>query len=155
MIGRDMNRFYDGYDPEPPDRPHPSEYMDPPDEDEPEDNIPGAVEDRCERCGGEGVIERLATPDEVDNGCELGIAFDPCPVCAIRAGHFVCNVCYGKIVNTTDPDGSVRWSCPCGRTFGYRAAWGSLDLGIQDILAGEQPHPEEVADDQFLRSQGE
>lgn len=35
-------------------------------------------------CGGEGTVERLATPEEVDAGCELGIAFDPCPACSGR-----------------------------------------------------------------------
>lgn len=35
----------------------------------------------CARCGGEGTIERVATPEEVDAGCELGVAFDPCPDC--------------------------------------------------------------------------
>lgn len=34
---------------------------------------------KCPDCRGEGVIERPATPAEVDDGCELGIAFDPCP----------------------------------------------------------------------------
>lgn len=29
----------------------------------------------------EGMVERLATPEEVDAGCELGVAFDPCPRC--------------------------------------------------------------------------
>lgn len=29
----------------------------------------------------DGKIERPATPDEVDAGCELGIAYDPCHVC--------------------------------------------------------------------------
>lgn len=33
----------------------------------------------CPTCHANGGVERLATPDEVDNGCELGIAFDPCP----------------------------------------------------------------------------
>lgn len=33
----------------------------------------------CPTCHNEGVVERLASPDEVDDGCELGIAFDPCP----------------------------------------------------------------------------
>lgn len=33
----------------------------------------------CPTCHNEGTVERLATPEEVDNGCELGIAFDPCP----------------------------------------------------------------------------
>lgn len=31
-------------------------------------------DEQCARCHGEGEIERLATPDEVDNGYELGIA---------------------------------------------------------------------------------
>lgn len=35
----------------------------------------------CPTCHDEKVVERLATPEEVDNGCELGVAFDPCPVC--------------------------------------------------------------------------
>lgn len=39
-----------------------------------------AGHDEC-RCN-EGLIERLATPEEVDAGCELGVAFDPCPSCA-------------------------------------------------------------------------
>lgn len=37
--------------------------------------------DRCKSCNGEGTVERLATPAEVDAGCELGIAFDPCRTC--------------------------------------------------------------------------
>lgn len=37
--------------------------------------------DLCKPCGGEGTIERLATPAEVDAGCELGIAFDRCKSC--------------------------------------------------------------------------
>ena len=35
------------------------------------------------RCN-EGLLERVATPEEVDAGCELGVAFDPCPSCAGR-----------------------------------------------------------------------
>lgn len=35
----------------------------------------------CSTCGGEQVVERLATPEEVDAGCELGVAFDPCLDC--------------------------------------------------------------------------
>lgn len=37
--------------------------------------------DACSACKGEGVIERAATPDEVDNGCELGVAYDDCKKC--------------------------------------------------------------------------
>lgn len=33
----------------------------------------------CPRCRNEGTTERLATPEEVDSGCELGVWFDPCP----------------------------------------------------------------------------
>lgn len=36
-------------------------------------------DDVCPTCHNEGTVERLATPDEVDEGCELGIAYDPCP----------------------------------------------------------------------------
>lgn len=36
----------------------------------------------CPHGHDEGMVERRATPDEVDAGCELGIAFDPCPKCA-------------------------------------------------------------------------
>ena len=46
---RDPFRFHEGYDPEPPDRPHPSEYIDDdcaPDDREPDDNIPDAIADR-------------------------------------------------------------------------------------------------------------
>jgi len=35
----------------------------------------------CPHGHDEGMVERLATPDEVDAGCELGIAFDPCSEC--------------------------------------------------------------------------
>ncbi len=35
----------------------------------------------CPHGHDEGMVERRATPDEVDAGCELGIAFDPCPGC--------------------------------------------------------------------------
>ncbi len=35
----------------------------------------------CPTCYGTGLRERPATPDEVDNGCELGVAYDPCPTC--------------------------------------------------------------------------
>lgn len=44
----------------------------------------GCPGDRCETCHGEAVVERTATPDEVDAGCELGIAYDPCPACRRR-----------------------------------------------------------------------
>jgi SAM-dependent methyltransferase len=37
--------------------------------------------DPCKKCAGEGVVERMATPAEVDAGCELGIAYDPCKHC--------------------------------------------------------------------------
>lgn len=36
----------------------------------------------CPHGHDEGMIERLATPEEVDAGAELGIAFYPCPICA-------------------------------------------------------------------------
>jgi hypothetical protein len=39
------------------------------------------IPDPCFTCNGEGVIERSATPAEVDAGCELGVAYDPCPTC--------------------------------------------------------------------------
>jgi hypothetical protein len=35
----------------------------------------------CPHGHDEGMVERLATPEEVDAGCEMGIAFDPCPGC--------------------------------------------------------------------------
>lgn len=35
----------------------------------------------CPHGHDEGMVERLATPEEVDAGAELGIAFDPCPKC--------------------------------------------------------------------------
>ncbi len=42
-----------------------------------------AITSRCPGCGqggsDPGGIERAATPEEVDAGCELGIAYDPCP----------------------------------------------------------------------------
>jgi hypothetical protein len=37
----------------------------------------------CPTCHGEGVVERLATPAEVDAGCELGLAYDRCPMCQV------------------------------------------------------------------------
>lgn len=36
----------------------------------------------CPHGHDEGMVERVATPEEVDAGCELGVAFDPCPECA-------------------------------------------------------------------------
>lgn len=33
----------------------------------------------CTDCDENGMVERVATPEEVDAGCELGVAFDPCP----------------------------------------------------------------------------
>ena len=46
------------------------------------DDLLRFVERECpkDECD-EGQIERLATPDEVDAGYELGIAWDPCPSC--------------------------------------------------------------------------
>ena len=38
----------------------------------------------CGDCRGEGVVERSATPAEVDAGCELGYAYDPCSACRVR-----------------------------------------------------------------------
>lgn len=38
---------------------------------------PGCPNGECDQ----GMVERLATPEEVDAGCELGVAFDPCPAC--------------------------------------------------------------------------
>jgi hypothetical protein len=35
----------------------------------------------CEVCHGEGKTERMATPAEVDAGCELGVAYDKCEAC--------------------------------------------------------------------------
>lgn len=35
----------------------------------------------CPHGHDEGMVERIATPEEVDAGCELGVAFDPCPEC--------------------------------------------------------------------------
>ena len=35
----------------------------------------------CPHGHDEGMVERLATPEEVDAGCEFGVAFDPCPGC--------------------------------------------------------------------------
>lgn len=41
----------------------------------------GRVIEGCPMRCNDGMIERDATPEEVDAGCELGVAFDPCPVC--------------------------------------------------------------------------
>lgn len=35
----------------------------------------------CPHGHDEGMVERLATPEEVDAGCEFGVAFDPYPEC--------------------------------------------------------------------------
>jgi hypothetical protein len=35
----------------------------------------------CPHGHDEGMVERVATPEEVDAGCELGVASDPCPGC--------------------------------------------------------------------------
>lgn len=42
------------------------------------------AKERCSACDGTGcdpATERLATPEEVDAGCELGITWDPCQKC--------------------------------------------------------------------------
>lgn len=36
----------------------------------------------CAHGHDEALVERIATPEEVDIGCELGVAYDPCPDCA-------------------------------------------------------------------------
>lgn len=36
----------------------------------------------CQGCDSTGQRERAATPAEVDQGHELGVAYDPCPACA-------------------------------------------------------------------------
>lgn len=38
-------------------------------------------------CDGSGLIERPATPQEVDEGCELGIAYDICQWCNAGEEH--------------------------------------------------------------------
>ena len=42
----------------------------------------------CTACEGQGSHERTATPTEVDNGCELGVAYDECEVCKGRGVVF-------------------------------------------------------------------
>ena len=42
----------------------------------------------CTACEGQGSHERMATPTEVDNGCELGVAYDECEVCKGRGVVF-------------------------------------------------------------------
>lgn len=75
----------------------------------------------CPTCHNSGVVERLATPDEVDAGCELGIAFDPCPnekwhnpcpYCAPRtppSGALICTHCdgTGQVEAVTESD--ILW----------------------------------------------
>ncbi len=63
----------------------------------------------CPHGHDEGMVERLATPEEVDAGAELGIAFDPCPKCAgmsVFAEPFqtITSASYERI--TRGPDGS-------------------------------------------------
>jgi hypothetical protein len=41
---------------------------------------------KCSECNGEGVIERLATLEEVDAGCEFGLAYDPCRCVEVLTG---------------------------------------------------------------------
>lgn len=98
----DPRRHFDGYDPDPPDRPDPSEYMEPPDEEEPEENVPDAVAD---------APVRYRDHD--------GTLVD-----------FMCGVCAGPVTSSTDDGGWTHWSCPCGRTCGMSAPFGELDLGI-------------------------
>lgn len=49
------------------------------------DHWPGCPSRLCLLCHGELVIERDASPAEVDAGCELGVAYDPCPDCSSAA----------------------------------------------------------------------
>jgi hypothetical protein len=75
----------------------------------------------CERCNDIGVIERPATPSEVDDGCELGVAFDRC---TCPAGRLICAVCVQPV-----PDDQWRWHCvDCGSTLHYRCAPGGVPV---------------------------
>ncbi len=43
----------------------------------------------CPHGHDEGMVARRATPEEVDAGCELGVAYDPCPDCVAPKGILV------------------------------------------------------------------
>lgn len=77
--------------------------------------VPDASDGTCRHCGGEGVVERLATPDEVDAGCELGVAFDPCPACNAQSAA------------TSGPHDPVDESLALLRKLGGKAYAGAQD----------------------------
>lgn len=46
------------------------------------DHLDPVPQHPCPEACDNGTRDRLATPDEVDDGCELGVFFDECPTCA-------------------------------------------------------------------------
>lgn len=81
----------------------------------------------CYLCHGDRQIERLATPEEVDDGCELGITYDPCPMC--RLDVFACST-HDFITEVSGGDLAVD------RTRGKRASGcSSCDLAVNRAFA--------------------
>jgi hypothetical protein len=47
---------------------------------------------------------------------------------------FLCAACNQPTTSTIQPDGWVNWSCPCGRTSGVLAPYGTFDLQPGDVI---------------------
>lgn len=63
----------------------------------------------CIACEGQGTHERLARPDEVDAGCELGIAHDECELCKGRGVVFEEPVVYDEVQRWTPEERDAKW----------------------------------------------
>lgn len=92
------------------------------------------AKDPCRECGGEGAVERLATPEEVDAGCELGIAYDRCRACngfgLSRRNTY--RHALGRPLTTGSAAG-LQWG-PAYRSL-HRRAWSScLDVAAPGAL---------------------
>jgi hypothetical protein len=84
------------------------------------------AQERCSACGGEGTIERFAIPHEVDNGYELGIAFDPCPKCAGAGRREYVRNTYRHALGRPLTHGSTS-----GMQFGKRYCWFHADWLVE------------------------
>jgi hypothetical protein len=101
----------------------------------------------CTACEGQGSHERTATPTEVDNGCELGVAYDECEVCRGRGvvfeeRSFTCAacgrefgpVCEGQINDEffCHPADSTGPTCYSKAMSSRAPSWMSALLGVAD-----------------------
>lgn len=84
--------------------------------------------------------ERLATPDEVDNGCELGVAYDPCPM--VEPGPLLLGVTAtpdrgdGKGLDDLFGEIVASWDLLWGIRSGYLSELRGLRVKVDDFDLG-------------------